>query len=137
VTHGHAVVWLDHREAVIIQFSAADHRTTNIHGDEPAGKLHQKSGRPGSGHAPDDVHLFAAVVKAVAAPEILVVGPGTAKTAFERFVAAEHPAFAKRIVAVETSDHPTEGQLLAHGRQFFHAYDQLHSDVAVLRSAGR
>src|SRR4051794_17005888 len=80
VTHGHAIVWLDHRRAVIIEFSADDHRITNIHGETAAGKLHQKSGKPGSGHAPDDVELYLAIVHAVAAPEVLVVGPGTAKS---------------------------------------------------------
>ena len=128
MTHGHAIVWLDHREATIIEFSASDQATTRIHGGAPEGKLHQKSGKPGSGHAPDDVHFFTELAKAIAAPEVLVVGPGTAKTAFERFVAAEHPAFAKRIVAVETLDHPSDGQLLAHGRQFFHRFDQMLSE---------
>jgi len=128
VTHGHAIVWLDHRDALIIEFSAGDHRTMNIHSEAAQTKLHQKSGKPGSGHAPDDVQFFAAVVKAVTASEILVVGPGTAKSAFERFVHAQHPAFAERLAGVEAMDHPSSGQLLAHGREFFHRFDQLHSE---------
>jgi len=137
VTHGHAIVWLDHREAVIIEFSAGDHRTTNIRGDAAEGKLHQKSGKPGSGHVADDVEFFAAVVRGVAAPEILVVGPGTAKSAFERFVREQHPAFAQRVVGVETVDHPSYGQLLAHGREFFHRYDQLQSERHISSTIAR
>jgi hypothetical protein len=128
VTYGHAIVWLDHREAVCIEFSANDHRTTNVHADEQEGKLHLKSGKPGSGHAPDDVRFFTAIVRAVTAPEVLVVGPGTAKTAFVRSVADDHPAFANRVVGVQTVDHPSPGQLLALGREFFQRFDQLHSD---------
>jgi len=134
VTHGHALVWLDHREAVIIEFSADDHHVKNIRGEAAAGKLHQKSGKPGSGHAPDDVELFAAVIRTVAAPEILVVGPGTAKSAFEHFARAQHPAFAQRLAGVETVDHPTYGQLLAHGREFFRRFDQLHSERHISAS---
>lgn len=126
MTFAHAVVWIDHIEATIIEFSQHDHRVSTIHVDRPRGKLHHKAGAPGSGREATDPSFFDAVVHAVSAPKILLVGPGTAKVTFDRSMKENHPEFAKRIVDVQTVDHPTHGQLLAVARDFFRRYDQLN-----------
>ena len=59
------------------------------------------------------------------ATEVLVTGPGQAKVEFRRHVDSRHPLFAKRVLGVESLDHPSEGQLLAFARQYFLKIDQM------------
>ena len=59
-----------------------------------------------------------------APPEaLLIVGHGTAKNEFARFVREKVPALAPRIMGVETVDHPTQGEIVALARKFFKAKD--------------
>ena len=57
--------------------------------------------------------------------EILITGPGTAKLAFRRYVDQRHHELARRIVGVETLDHPSDAELAAYGRKYFRRVDQL------------
>lgn len=122
----HAIVWLDHREAKLIGFSAGDGTAIEFHSESPHRQLHRKSGIPGSGHAPDDRHFFDEIADAlVDYREVLITGPGTAKTAFERYLRARYPEVASRVVGLEALDHPTDGELLVHARKYFKRIDQL------------
>ncbi len=115
--HFHAAVWMDHREARIFHFSAADVAKEVIHAANQ-GPVHRKAGSIGSGHAADDLAYFTAVAAAlVHAGEILFTGPGGAKTDFVNHLRRHEPQLAARIVAVETVDHPTDGQLVAWARE--------------------
>ena len=53
------------------------------------------------------------------------MGPGNAKTAFHKHATQHQPALAKRIVAVESADHPSDGELVAHARKHFKAIDRM------------
>jgi stalled ribosome rescue protein Dom34 len=126
MSYVHAIVWLDHLSARIFAFSDGDGETIPIESQSEQRQLHRKSGKPGSGHAPDDVALFGDIVAAVAdVREILITGPGTAKLAFRRYVEQRHHELARRIVGVETIDHPSDGELAAYGRKYFRRVDQL------------
>ncbi|MBI5087980.1 MAG: translational machinery protein [Actinobacteria bacterium] len=126
MTHAHAVIWLDHRSARVVSFSLEASDTVEIESARDDQRLHRKSGIPGSGHAEDDRHLFEQVVAALDdVPAILIAGPGTAKKAFVQHLEAKHPDIARRVVGVETLDHPTHGELLAFGRTFFKRVDRL------------
>ncbi|MFM2071865.1 MAG: hypothetical protein RLZZ623_2128 [Actinomycetota bacterium] len=122
----HAIIWLDHVDAKVVSFSDGAAEASEIHSQSTQRKLHRKSGIPGSGHAPDDRHFFEEIVASVAdVREVLITGPGTAKSAFERYVQEQHPQVARRVVGVETLDHPSDSVLLAHARAFFKRIDQL------------
>jgi hypothetical protein len=122
----HAIVWLDHLNARVIGFSPGKREAIEIHGRSPRRQIHRKSGIPGSGHAADDLDLFDDVAEALHdMREVLITGPGTAKVAFERYIQNKHPDVAKRIVGVETMDHPSDGELLAYARKYFKRVDQL------------
>ena len=126
MSYVHAIVWLDHLNARIFAFSDGDGETIPIESQSEERQLHRKSGKPGSGHAPDDIAFFGDVVAAVAdVREILITGPGTAKLAFRRYVEQRHHELARRIVGVETIDHPSDGELAAYGRKYFRRVDQL------------
>lgn len=126
MSHVHAIVWLDHLHARVVEFSDGAGETVPIQSESTQRQLHRKSGRPGSGHAPDDLAFFHDLATAIAdVREILITGPGTAKVAFKRYVDERHHELARRVVGVETLDHPTDGELLAYARKYFRRVDQL------------
>jgi stalled ribosome rescue protein Dom34 len=129
MSHVHAVVWLDHRHAKVVDFSVDDKHVVNVHHAGGHRQVHHKAGSTGAGHPADDAAFFEQIVVALAdAQEILITGPGTAKAGFRDHVAKRHAALAKRIVGVETLDHPTEGELLAHARKVFKRVDAMLGD---------
>ena len=122
----HAIVWLDHHDARIITFSSGPSREINVHSDRSERQVHHKAGSVGSGHAPDDHHFFDEIVAAVAGVrEVLIAGPGNAKTSFRTYLVDHDAELARRIVGVEPMDHPTDAELLAAARRSFLAIDQL------------
>ena len=122
----HAVVWLDHTEARVIDFAGDEHRTTVVtHVDAPK-QLHRKASVIGTGKPAPNPRYFADVVRAIGdAREILITGPGTAKVEFQRTLESKHAAVAKRVVGLEPLDHPTEHELLGFARKYFKRVDAL------------
>ena len=126
MTDTHAVVWLDHRDARIITFSRDHRETVEVHSDTEERRIHRKGGVVGSGHLADDHAFFDDVVAQVGnIREVLITGPGTAKTAFSTYVRSHHPDLARRIGGVKTLKRVTDGELEAFGRRAFRAIDQL------------
>ncbi len=125
--YNHAVIWIDHQKAHVMSFNKDEHVEQVIRATLHNAHLHSKSGAPGSGHAPEDKaffdHTAAAVREAV---EVLVVGPGTEKTVFAKYLAKSHPDVASKIVGVETVDHPSNPQLPAFARKYFVKADLYH-----------
>ena len=129
MSHIHAVVWLDHREARVIDFSVDDVHKTTVRSHSANRHIHHRSGSVSGTHSPDDLKFFDEVCAAIGdAKEVLVVGPGTAKTGFRHHVDAKHKDVARRIVGVETLDHPSDGELLAYARKYFLKVDQMLGD---------
>ncbi|MEO7370986.1 MAG: translational machinery protein, partial [Ilumatobacteraceae bacterium] len=125
-TQAHAIVWMDHREARIASFSVGKDDLIEVHSHSANRNIHRKSGSIDSGHAPDDHDFFDRIAAAlVDTAEVLIAGPGNAKTAFESYIGERHVDLAHRVVGVETLDHPTDPELLAHARRAFTAIDQL------------
>ena len=125
MSHFHAVVWLDHVEAHVLHFTRDDVEKKLVSG-KPHRHLHTKRNSQASGHAAEDPAFFRDIAAALGdAVEILVVGPANAKTEFVKHLDAHAPAMRKKVVAVETVDHPSDGQLLAYARKHFRAIDQM------------
>lgn len=126
MSYVHAIVWLDHREARIISFSFGTSNELAVHAHSPKRQIHHKAGSIGSGHAADDHRFFDEIAQLiVGVHEVLIVGPGNAKTAFETYIEDRYANLAKRVVGLETLDHPTDAELLAHARRSFTAIDHL------------
>ena len=126
MTFQHAIVWLDHHDARIIDFTFDDQHLVAVHSENGPRKLHRKAMVIGSGKAKEDHHFFDEIVAAIgSAQEVLLVGPGTAKLEFEKDLSKRHAGVAKRIVGMEPLDHPSDGQLLAFARKYFKRYDAL------------
>jgi stalled ribosome rescue protein Dom34 len=116
----HAAVWLDHHEARIFHLSLDGSDESTV--PAPHHHVHRHPKGPTAGHDhPDDLHhFFRDVAKALeGAKEILVGGPSTAKAQFMAYVHEHDLTLERRIVKVETVDHPTDAQLVAHARAHF------------------
>jgi len=126
MSHFHAVVWIDHREARVFHFSPTEIDKLVIHPDKPTKHIHHKAGTVGSGHAGGDHEFMHAVAEAISdAGAVLVTGPGNCKTELVRHIESHDPALKKLIAGVETVDHPSDGQLVAHARKYFKAEDRM------------
>lgn len=124
--HVHAIVWLDHRKAKIISFSLGASSEIVVHAQNPEQQIHRKAGSIGSGRAPDDHRFFDEIAASlVGIHEVLIAGPGNAKSAFKTYIGDRHVELASRVVGIETLDHPTDAELLAHAQKSFTAIDQL------------
>jgi stalled ribosome rescue protein Dom34 len=123
--HYHAVVWIDHREARIFHFNAAESDRISVHADRPASHLHHKAGVIGSGHAPEDQEFFERIAAAIGdAGIVLITGPANAKTELLKHIERCAPELRTRIAAVETVDHPSDGKLHDHARRYYRADHQ-------------
>jgi stalled ribosome rescue protein Dom34 len=124
--HYHAVIWIDHHEARVFHFSPTDVDKLVLHPDHPTRHIHHKANSIGSGHAAEDHNFFQAVVESVAdAGEILITGPANAKIELVKHIDQHAPHLKKIIVGVETVDHPSDGQLVAHARHYFKTADRM------------
>jgi stalled ribosome rescue protein Dom34 len=122
----HAAVWLDHEHAKIFFFpgDTFDEEDFRAPKHQLASRVkgldnHRRESR-------DQKEYFETIAKSLAdAEEILVMGPGTAKIQFLKHAHKHEPKLEERIVGIETADHPTPGQIVAHARQYFRAKDRM------------
>jgi len=131
ITSHHTVIWLDHVEAHIIHFTVntADKEVVRTHTAHP--HLHVKSGNVGSGRVAENTRYFEDIINALYdSIEILLMGPGTEKNEFMKYVKMHHKQVAENIVATLTDDHPTDLQLLAFARKYFVKLDKINMDPA-------
>lgn len=127
MSYQHAIVWIDHQHATVIDFSVDDKHVHLVEREGGPRKIHRKSGFPGTGKAADDPRFFDEVVAAIGdAREVLIAGPGNAKLSFRRDLEHRHATVADRVVGMESVDHPTNGELLAYARQYFKRFDALN-----------
>ena len=123
-THYHAVIWIDHHEARIFHFNATDVDLMVLSPENPTRHIHHKSNTTGSGHDTLEQKFLHEVAHAVAdAGAVLITGPGSAKTELMTHIKAHDPKLMKTVLGVETVDHPSNGQLIAHARTFFKSAD--------------
>ena len=116
----HAVVWIDHQNAQILQFDAEQVQASKV-------KAHSHpTGQHGSGVRTQH-EFFGHVCDALAGiPEVLVVGPRTGLSDFERYLQKHRTETAARVVAFEVSDHLSENQLVALARKIFLRIDRMN-----------
>jgi stalled ribosome rescue protein Dom34 len=126
MSHYHAVVWIDHREARVFHFSPTEIDKLVLRPDHPTKHIHHKAGSIGSGHATADHEFLHAVAQSVAdAGAILLTGPGKAKNELAAHIEQHDPKLKKLIAGIETVDHPSDGELVAHARKYFKAEDRM------------
>lgn len=122
----HAVVWIDHREARVFFFDRHTAIEIDIAATQPNTHLHHKAGSLSGHRAPGDQSFLHEVVKALKpAMEWLIVGPGSAKLELVKHIHAHDHELTDRVVGIETADHPTDKQIVAHARNTFKVADAM------------
>jgi stalled ribosome rescue protein Dom34 len=122
----HAVIWIDHREARVFHFGLTDVERLVLRPDHPTRHIHHKANSIGSGHAAADHEFLHAVAESIAdAGAVLITGPANAKTELVEHIRVHDPKLTKVIVGVETVDHPSDAQLVAHARTVLKAADRM------------
>jgi hypothetical protein len=115
----HAVVWLDHAQAQVLQFDAEHVQAQKVKAHTHYTTQH--------GSAVRTQHEFygelCGALQGIS--EVLVTGPKQGLVDFRHYVEKHRTAIAKHIVGYETVDHPSENQLVALARHYFLRYDRM------------
>ena len=116
----HAVAWIDHKEARIFEVDADKIDRSVV--DSPGPHIHRHEEALRVRNHPDDEHrYFHEVSRALEGHgQILLVGPAQTKLHFFRYLHEHDRQLEAKIVGVESADHPTDAQLVAHLRSYFH-----------------
>jgi stalled ribosome rescue protein Dom34 len=122
----HVAVWLDHKEARVFHVTDATFEEATLR--DPQHHLRRDTARQGAdGKHPEDPKAFFRQLAATldGAEEVLIVGPSFTKLQFIKFAHAHDPKLAEHIVGVESADHPTDPQIVAHARHYFRGVDRM------------
>lgn len=126
MSHSHAIVWMDSKEARVFRFNASDVEKAHIQAHNPFRQVHHKAGVIGAGHMDLDAGFFDHILEGLhGATEWLLVGPANAKLQLLKHVDTHKPELRHSLVGTETMDHPTDGELLDHARRAFKAIDRM------------
>ena len=117
----HAVVWIDQKEARIFEVDAEKVDEAIVH--SPGPHIHRHANEEDlrvRNHPDDEPRYFSEVARVLKDHgQVLLVGPSMTKLHFLRYVQRHDQALEARIVGIESADHPTDAQLVAHVRQYF------------------
>jgi stalled ribosome rescue protein Dom34 len=127
MSHYHAVVWIDHQKASAWQVTVTEQQHTVVHAHRH--QAYSDGGKHSGAHREvADREFFDEVAKALAgAREILVLGPAQTKNEFVAYLREKHAPLAKLVVAVETTDHPSDKQIIAYARKHFPGLDRMRT----------
>jgi len=118
----HAVVWIDQKEARIFEVDADKIEEAIVHARGPHIHRHvNEEDLRVRNHPDDERRFFGEVARALQEQgQVLLVGPSMTKLHFLRYLQRHDHALEGRIVGIESADHPTDAQLVAHLRAYFH-----------------
>jgi hypothetical protein len=117
-SHAHAVVWIDHLVAKVFGIGLTGVSATAVHAHLASQHLHHKTNTIGDGRVQPDGTFLARVGEAVrGCSDLLIIGPGIEKAELTQYLKAERPDLN---LHVESSDHPTDAEIVALGRKRFH-----------------
>jgi stalled ribosome rescue protein Dom34 len=115
-------IWIDQHEARIFHVETRTFDKDTIHAANHHVQRHPKDQETKIRNHPNDEGRFFDEVLALLAgsEELLLMGPSVTKLHFLRYAERKAPALAARVVGIETADHPTDRELVAHIRHYFH-----------------
>jgi stalled ribosome rescue protein Dom34 len=112
-----AVIWIDreHAQFYLLSNDKMERREFRGHHQE-----HHRHVRDSIEKEREERGLFQEAGQALeGADKILILGPGMAKHHFRNYMVEQKPLLAKKIIGVETVDHPSDGQIAALARKFY------------------
>ena len=117
----HAVAWVDHHAAQVLQFDAAQVLAQQV-------REHAHCTRQHGSNVRSEHEFFGEVCDAMkGVAEVLVAGSHTAQTDFRHYVEKHRPKLAQHIVGWETVGHMSTNELIALARRYF----SLHAGMAT------
>ena len=121
MSHNHAVVWLDSREAKIFSFDSEDVEKKRVKADTPR-KHVRHSGNVGDGKGRDNREYFEAILAEVEdtlddVEGWMIAGPDDARRDFEKYVRGHAEILAKKLEAGEAMEQLDDARLLAIARR--------------------
>ena len=127
MVHYHSIVWIDHHKAVVWNFNDDAQAKSIVKSHDQHQRIHvRKSLHQGGHETAEELQFFRDVSHALnGVEEIIVIGPAHAKDEFATFLKDKAPQIGAKVVAVETSDHPTDAQLLAYAHKHFKVLDRM------------
>lgn len=115
--HSRAVVWIDHLTAKIFSMGLTGVTPSIVDAHLSTPHLHHKANTIGTGRVQKDPTFLEKVAEAVAScREVLILGPGTEKTALLHHLQSVYP---QMVLRLETCDHPSDAEIVALGRMHF------------------
>jgi hypothetical protein len=118
----HTAIWIDEDEARVLHVDGASFDEHTVHA--PAHHLHRHPKHQEMktrNHPQDERRFFDSVLATLEGrDDVLLLGPSVTKLHFLRYAQEHSPAAAARVVGVETADHPSDKQIAAHVRHYFH-----------------
>lgn len=115
----HAVLWIDHQNAQVLQFD-------DTHVEAHKVKAHTHHTAQHGSRVRTEHEFFASVCDALEGiGEVLAMGPRTGLDAFRHYVEKHRAALLPRIVDFQTADHPTDNQMVAEARRYFLKHDRM------------
>jgi len=123
----HACVWIDQQEAKIFEIGTDEASVHHAVDPRPHHHLHRKADHVGLGTVQMEPELLKEVAQAIkGAKAILIKGPGKAKTVLKTYLDEHFPEIAAKVWDVQPADHPTDREMVAAARSWFHAQDRMH-----------
>ncbi len=114
----HAVAFVDHHSAQVMQFDSEQVIQHKIHEKKAFSRAHGSAVRTEHEFFDHVCDAFEGI------EEVLVVGGHTGIADFQNYVEKHRPLTAKHVVGYTVVDHPTENQLVAMARKHFNKFDQ-------------
>jgi hypothetical protein len=119
MTMFHAVAWVDHQNAQILQFDAEHVQAQKL-------KSHSHHTRQHGSSVRTEHEYYAEVCDALPGiAEVLVVGPKTGLADFRHYVEKHRAATLRQIVGWEVHERASDNQIVAMARQYFLKYDRM------------
>jgi|SRR5579859_291303 len=121
----HAVLLIDHQHARILQFDAEHLQASKV-------KSHSHHTNQHGSDVRTQHQFFGEVCDALAGiNEVLVAGSHLAQTDFRHYVEKHRSQVAKQLVAWDTVDHPSDGELMALARKHFSKVDKMAGNAPL------
>lgn len=118
----HYLIWIDHEHSKIFRFTSKgkDEHTIKNHHHSTNHQSHVDQAKKNDNQK--FYHQIADQVKD--ATELLIVGPGMARTEFKTHLEDHHhDLLAKKIIGVEPMDKATDGEILNMAKKYYHKYN--------------
>ncbi len=116
--HTRAIVWIDHLTAKVFTMGITGVSSAAVDAQLESPHLHHKANSIGSGRVNDDPAFLPAVGDMLSGcTDVLITGPGTEKTTLLHYLQTARPDMHLKLEAI---DHPTNEEIIALGRKYFH-----------------